>query len=208
MVPVAAGVAAAMLAAGTAADPPLIPQVRRVCITVVAPPDTTRTLLDATLAEADAIWRPAGVVLAWRRVPGAAAVEPARRTELTVTVEDHRASPTREGQTALGWIHFAAGAPDAAIHLSRANAEALIDKTASLRDRPAVLQETLLGRALGRALAHELGHYLFQSPAHAGVGLMRAVRPATDFFSPGRSGFEITITDRAWLAAHAPARGE
>lgn len=88
-----------------------------------------------------------------------------------------------DGVTTLGWIRFTApDAPESQIHLSRANAEDLMERTASLRDARAIQHEILLARALGRALAHELGHYLLKSRTHAASGLMRAVRPST-FFS-------------------------
>jgi hypothetical protein len=208
MVSIAASAAAAIMAATTGgAGPPPFAHMRHVRISVVAAPTVTRSFIEATLAEAEAIWRPAGVTLAWRRQPQADAVDAASPPELTVTVED-RSTNGRDGQTTLGWIHFAGRTPEAAIHLSRANAEALIEKASTLRDTPPVMHEALLARALGRALAHELGHYLLQSPAHVPNGLMRGVRPSADFFSPARNGFEMTLDECAWLAVHAPARGE
>ena len=111
----------------------------------------TQGLIDATLAEAEAIWRPAAVVLTWRRAARAADVDAPSRPDLILTVDERRTS-VPEGQTALGWIRFTGPTPEPAIHLSRANAEDLMARTASLHDKPTVMQERLMGRALGRAL--------------------------------------------------------
>ena len=206
MVSIAASIAAAALAAGsggaeTRPDP--LAHVRDVSITVVASPAIAQALIDVALAEAAAIWRPAGVALMWRRVARAGDVDAAPLRDVILTVDDARTS-VPDGQTALGWIRFTGPAPEPAIHLSRANAEDLMARTANLHDKPTVMQERLVGRALGRALAHELGHYLFKSPAHRPAGLMRAVRPSADFFSPDRNGFDITTAERASLGAPAP----
>ena len=203
MVSIAVSVAAAALAAGAAARPVPFTPLRDISITVVAGPAITQGLIDATLAEAEAIWRPAGVVLTWRRSARAADVDATSRPDLILTVDEGRTS-VPEGQTALGWIHFTGPTPEPAIHLSRANAENLMARTASLHDKPTVMQQLLMGRALGRALAHELGHYLFKSAAHRPAGLMKAVRPSADFFSPDRNGFDVTAAERASLAAPAP----
>jgi len=77
-------------------------------------------------------------------------------------------------------------------------------RTARLHDNASAWQDLLLSRALGRALAHELGHYLLNSRAHAPNGLMRAIRPSSEFFSSSRLGFEITEQQRASLADRLP----
>ena len=73
------------------------------------------------------------------------------------------------------------------------------------------------GELLGRAIAHEIGHMLIGTPAHARVGLMRAVwvdaascaavRPLDWMFS-GREGAELRPPSRGTDAADArwPAR--
>src|SRR5438552_1635632 len=84
-----------------------------------------------TRSAAAAIWRPAGVALTWRRAAHAGDVDAAPLADVMVTVDDARTS-VPDGQTALGWIHFTGPTPDPAIHLSRANAEALMARTANV----------------------------------------------------------------------------
>ena len=202
MVSIAATVAAAVIA-GSAEAAAARHVIRDLRITVVAGPAISQALVDATLADAEAIWRPAGVALTWRRAARATSNDAAPPHQLTLMVDDGGTS-AQDGRTALGWIHFTGRTPEPEIHLSRANAEDLMARTASLHDKPSVVQQILMARALGRALAHELGHYLFKSPTHRPAGLMKAVRPSLEFFSPGRNGFDITADERAWLAAHTP----
>ena len=164
-------------------------------IDVVAAPTVTRTLLDAAVEEVDAIWNSAGVTFEWRRARTRAMTD----ASLTVSMED-AAPPVARG-SALGWIRFTGRVPDTTIHLSRANAIELLLRFESIREKPMVFQERMLGRALGRALAHELGHYLLRSTAHSPGGLMRAVRPSPQFFSVERIGFDISTEEREAVRA-------
>ena len=173
-------------------------ELTRLRISVVAPPVLTGQFVADTMAEAIAIWKPVGVAIEWHRV-AAAHDEP--RSELTVTMDD-AARQLPDGSATLGWIRFRApDAPEPHIHLSRTNAQALIARTAGLHDKPAILQETLLARALGRSLAHEIGHYLLKSRNHAPRGLMKSIRPSLDFFAPDRTGFGLTPDERCALVA-------
>lgn len=163
-------------------------------VSVVAGPSVTSDFVRITLAEADAIWRPIGVAVVWQRVKSTADID--RTSQVTITIQEEP-SKSPEGRATLGWIHFAAPcSPEPQIHLSRANAEDLLFRTASLREKPPVWQNVLLARALGRALAHELGHYLLKSPTHAPHGLMQAVRPSIQFFASERTGFDLTPEQR------------
>ena len=171
-------------------------------VTVVATATTTRAFIRETLAEAAAIWRPAGLAIVWDGVTSDRSASPA--SDLTVTV-DEGATSSPDGKATLGWITFAGpDVPESEIHLSRGNALELMTRTASVHDNASAWQELLLSRALGRALAHELGHYLLKSRAHTPHGLMRAIRPSSEFFSSSRLGFEITEEQRASLADRLP----
>jgi hypothetical protein len=198
LLPIVVSVAAGLIAAGGAGDrPSILPTLH---VVVVATPAVNRAFISETLAEAADIWRTAGVTIVWS-VPGDPGVAP---SDLTVTLDD-RLRPSPDGNATLGWITFAGpGLPVPHIHLSRGNALDLMTRTSSVRDIPALWQEYLLSRALGRALAHELGHYLLKSPAHEAIGLMRAARPSSDFFSPSRAGFELTADSRERLARGLP----
>jgi hypothetical protein len=207
MVLIAASVVAVSLATGaTDRSRELTP----IHIVVVAPPGTMRAFVRDAFEEAQAIWRPLGVSIVWERAqdnaPTAGSLDrfdgraPQPGVDLTVTFEQ---GPVRspEGFATLGWIRFtSADTPEPHIHLSRANAEDLMGRTASFRDGPALFHDRLLSRALGRALAHELGHYLLKSRTHSAAGLMRAVRRSSEFFEPDRVGFALTPEERAWLA--------
>jgi hypothetical protein len=196
MVPIVTIVAVSVIIASGGADPPHNLQPLR--ITVAAPASVDRGFVQDMVAEASAIWRTAGLTIVARHWPAGGDGVPS--TEITVTLHDgHSESP--DGSATLGWITFVGpNAPQPAIHLSRGNALELMGRTASIHDVPKAWQEFLLARALGRALAHELGHYLLKSAAHEARGLMRAERPSIDFFTPSRTGFELTGDQRARLA--------
>ena len=154
---------------------------------VVAPKDVSDSLVRRICAEAQAIWRPAGIAFECRRVTSN---DGARRWSLEVTIDDRRSSV--DPDDALGWLTFTNDDPDRVIHLSRAAAERLLRNTPGLPNTTIVSHEILLGRALGRALAHECGHYLLRSRGHTTRGLMRAAWPSDEFFAFNRNGFELT----------------
>lgn len=193
-------------APGASALPPM-------SIAVSASTAISPTLVTRVLAEADAVWRGAGLTFAWRRERDAtdARAIPARALEtgpgLTPTLrvvigsgEPADAERRSRNTTALGWIVFDAGAPAPEIYLSYDNAQAYMAnarEVVGLIDRmPIAEREMLLGRAMGRALAHELGHYLLASKVHTQHGLMRASHTATEFFAFERSSFGIDAGQR------------
>src|SRR5262245_55256856 len=144
-----------------------------IAVAVVAPKGVADSLVRRVCAEAQAIWKPAGVPFDCRRVTSN---DEAGHSPLEVTIDDRRSSV--DAADALGWLTFTNDDPDRVIHLSRAAAEALLRKTTGLPDTTIVSHEILLGRALGRALAHECGHYLLKSRGHTTQGLMRAAWPS------------------------------
>ncbi len=159
-------------------------------ITLTFARDVSPSLVLRLLDEADAVWRPSGVTFAWDTqshgsVPAA----------LQIVVDEERGAAPG-GLPPLGWILFdAQDTPGRLIHLSYANAVALLNESPVLGDRnsmPIAQRETYLGRALGRALAHELGHYLLASKGHTPTGLMKGTLTANELFSPERSRLEVT----------------
>ncbi len=184
---------------------PANPALPPLALTVLTTPAVSPALLSRTLAEADTIWRAAGVTLDWRLQSFAAharivPVASAARAPLRVIVDD---SPGKrsEGEVPIGWIVFDEnGVPQPELHVSRGNAITLLGlmrpDSARSGSMPPLEIEVLLGRAMGRALAHELGHYLFASKTHTRRGLMQGVRSATEMFAPERVRYEITEPER------------
>lgn len=164
----------------------------RISVSVHASRSTSTALVAETFREAAAIWSEVGVTLQWEiaeRLP----VGPALSVFFD---EDSRAQAGRP--LPMGWIIFDPdGVPEPEIHLSHANALALVQQMegpGAVANMTIMELRMLLSRALGRALAHELGHYLLASKVHTSDGLMKATRPAHDFIVPRRDAFEI---DRA-----------
>jgi hypothetical protein len=173
--------------------------VAAIVITISAPADFKPSLIGRITAEADAIWRSAGLSINWEYQSARAAVG-----TLHVIVVNDRANAGSYLQP-LGWIRFDADAPTAELYLSYANAVALLDMShnaVSLTHNLTILErDTYLGRALGRALAHEVGHYLLASKAHTADGLMKASRTAWEFFSPDRRRFGVAPSEWRQIAA-------
>lgn len=180
------------------------PLVIGVTVAVDIPP----TLIPRALAEAEAIWRPAGVVIIWQREGGIEMHAP----ELRVWIGDGTGRGNREQAMPLGWIGFEDdGSPTRNIYVSHANALALLNAmqgAGSAARMPIAQRETLLGRAMGRALAHELGHYLLALKGHSATGLMRARRTSSEFFSRDATRFTIDAAQRAVVLSRLQPGGQ
>ena len=168
-------------------------------ITYAAAPTVPPSLMRKMLDEADALWRPAGVSFVWEPFD-------AHRSAvgLEIVIEDlHAASPRAESR--LGWLLFDHDKPARVLHVSYANARALLENSGEVvgnTHRMTIAErDTYLGRAMGRALAHELGHYLLASKAHAVTGLTRGTLSAETLFSPARSRLELPRMIRETLMA-------
>jgi len=153
--------------------------------------------LRAMCEETDAIWREAGIAVAWRA--GGAA------PDLRVVFDDPApVAPDRRSIT-LGWLVFDDNVPAPTIHLSYANTVRLLEESlgyvGSVDAMKPWQRDTLVARALGRAVAHELGHYLLGSKVHTQNGLMRGDRLAAEMFLPSRSAFAIDRSARDIAAA-------
>jgi hypothetical protein len=176
----------------------IAPALAALVIQVSAPADVSPALVDHVIAEAAAIWRPAGVSLSSQRAPS----DPP--ASLHVVVSTRRGAPSGS-RAPLGWIEFDGTTPQPRVYLSYANGADLLNASLATvglpRDMPTAARDTFLGRVLGRALAHELGHYLLASKAHTTRGLMRANFRATELLSTGRGAFAITPEQRALAAS-------
>jgi len=176
--------AVAALSPDVSAGPSGRPAVRVGIVLGGRVPDVARHV-PAMLSEANAIWRPRGVVLALvdekESAPG--------DLRLTLTFAPIAGAPSQiaprpggrasEGRPGLGSIWFYEdGKPGDAIALDpraiRVRLSEVRINGRPIEDWPPSVVDQAMGRALGRVLAHELGHYLLSSTAHAMSGLMRA----------------------------------
>lgn len=193
---------AALLLVAIAASAPsaaasTTPSAPTIGVTVVVGHAVPKTVVPHILDEADAIWRQTDVRFAWQR-------DGRLPTALRVVIDDDHGAPL-DADTPLGWVHFSGDVPDPEIHVSYANAYALLEASQSVFNAllmmPTLQRDMLLGYAMGRALAHELGHYLLASKAHTKTGLMQTRRSAVDLFSSDRSHFRIDDAERSAAAA-------
>jgi hypothetical protein len=167
-----------------------------VTISVHSAPAISPVIIDRTLEEASAIWRPTGVTFKWQKEEASVRAEanPPRPTRPRVLIDDQRGTP-RGAASPMGWVNFVGDEPDGDIHISHGNAERFVLTVggidgAARRMTPAE-RFLLLGRTLGRALAHEIGHYLLKSREHTTNGLMKGRRTVQEFIGKERRGFEL-----------------
>lgn len=192
--------AAALLAAPAIPDAAIPSDPPPLVVAVTAADDIRPVLVTRILDEAAAIWRSAGVTLAWRQG------RPASLSTLRVTIGHDRGRPSESNVMPLAWILFDDDAvPEHDVFVSCDNVLALMrqarDVVGDLELKPRAELETMLGRALGRALAHEIGHYLLASKVHTESGLMQTRRTLTELFSTYRTRFQISPAQRRQVAA-------
>lgn len=197
----AAVLAATSLAAGASA-PLSSPAPPPIVVNVSAAATVSPSLVALTIAEAESIFRSAGLSFMWRFG------SPALATLNVIIGED--AGSARGDVTALGWIVFEDGRPDPQIYLSHGNAVKFMQESRGVvgmtTNMPRAERELLLSRAMGRALAHELGHYLLATKVHTQKGLMKAQRSAHEFFASETRRFQLEPVQRVEIAMRL--RGE
>lgn len=155
-----------------------------------------RAIVNRALRETTAIWNAAGVPIEWH-------VDDAQDGQLRVTFGDEPGAAAK-GELAIGWIEFLPnGEPNDEIHVSRANALALLCRAEHMRyrDLPQLATDEYIARAMGRALAHELGHWIFKSKVHDRRGLMATRRTPEELFGIERARFELSGAERGMLVA-------
>jgi hypothetical protein len=173
-----------------------------------------RDARDELRREAGALWHAAGVAIAWLdAAPTAAPAAGDSALYVIVAGDDgpETASPRVHGP--LASIRFVAGAPATHVVADAAVARSLL---ASARldgqpfgERPRRQRDRVLGRVLGRAVAHEIGHYVFASPAHAPVGLMRAAHRLEHLMTAAHPWFRVVAPaiPTCLMTQAAPASG-
>jgi hypothetical protein len=171
-----------------------------VTISVHSAPAISPVIIDRTLEEASAIWRPTGVTFKWQKAAAVQAeADPPQPTRPRVLIDDSRGTP-RGASAPMGWVKFVDDEPDGDIHISHANAERFVLSVGgvggSARRMTPAERFLLLGRTLGRALAHELGHYLLKSKEHTTNGLMKGRHSIQEFIGVHRKGFEVDTAQR------------
>ena len=158
----------------------------------------------ALVREADSIWRDAGVQIRWVEDEEAHDAPPALRV-FVVRHADGR-SP---GDGAVGeLVRPREGAAIAFASIARAEAVVQAAGSRPAQAAPESVMHHRLGVVLGRAVAHEIGHYLLESSAHAGRGLMRATFQPREFTDLRAGGFDVDDASqrriRARWTLHAP----
>lgn len=155
------------------------------------------------MREANAIWARHGVSLVWVTD---ATPQVSRAGRVLAVIGTHGCPPsvvspgvdsTQPQIVRLGAAVFPAGSIEAenTIVISIDAITYLIDETLWLdrpvREWPAEVRETLIGRASGRVLAHEMGHYLLAWRSHTLEGLMQTGFQGEILLDPERARFEV-----------------
>ena len=194
-------------ASARAADPrPAAPSLV-VDVRMTVAQDVPPSVVAGLKAEAETIWRAAGVTLRWTVSPDDAEADASLRV-LVMARSGPPSSPDTPGPWVNCWStgrqHFAVVSTGAARRV-----------VAAVRapHEPQALADRRLALVLGRAVAHELGHFLLATAGHTPSGLMRAYVAVADYVDPRRGGFRIDAAagDRiraAWpraVAAPSPA---
>jgi len=197
--------AAALLASIAAGAAPAMP-IHATTIAIWAPSAISDALVAETVAEADAIWREAGIEFDWRVVGRRGydvfATPLSQMPRVVIVADPGRAGSVNpaDRNTALGWIAFADGRPDSQIVLSLGNAEAFMldsrNVVGRVTEMTRIEHDRLLGRMMGRALAHELAHYFLETKGHTKTGLLQASHTAREFFGIDRSRFLLSPEQR------------
>jgi hypothetical protein len=148
-----------------------------------------------------AIWRQAGVTIAWVP-PRSAADSQGDGVELSAVLlrAGVAQGPTR--RTALAALDFVDGVPDRRIRVFVDRAERLLALARSAHGLPVRLADSnvALSRVLGRSLAHEVGHYVLATTTHADSGLMQATHAIVTLARPDRRPFRLDRVSAARLA--------
>jgi len=163
----------------------------RVSLTISA--DLPAAARRSLLQEAESIWRDAGVHISWVDENEADA---SPRT-LRVVVDGRPGPSGHGGNWVVGELRrFDDGAAVASVSISRAEVIVQAAGTGAAYGSPDSVVQHRLGVVLGRAVAHEIGHYLRESGAHTGHGLMRASFQPREFTDLRSGAFEVDDTSR------------
>jgi hypothetical protein len=142
--------------------------------------------------EAESIWRDADVRIRW--VEGAEG--PVDGPALRILVVRHADGRSPEGEAVGELVRPWNGGAIAFASIARAEQVVRAAGAGPAQAVPEAVLDHRLGTVLGRAVAHEVGHYLLESGAHAGRGLMRAAFQPREFSDPRGGGFEVDDASR------------
>jgi len=174
----------------------------RVAVRIVSSTGVDDHIVAAMFRELASIWKRGGVEVLFF----AEGLDP--RPVTTVSLILSPGWPPPEASGGLGWIHFVADHDSRPVPVfvlslpaTRALVEAADYRGVPVVQRPVVVREELLARALGRAAAHELGHYLLASREHAPRGLMRARFRADELVGRDAGAFCLEVSESQMVAA-------
>lgn len=147
----------------------------------------------ALVREADSIWRSAGVRIHWLDARDGSNAAPALRVAVVQQAGVQQAgTAARAGTWVVGeLVRSRDGAAIAFASIARAEAVVQAAGSGPTQAVPESVMQHRLGVVLGRAVAHEIGHYLLESSAHAGRGLMRASFQPREFTDLRSGGFDV-----------------
>jgi hypothetical protein len=149
-------------------------------------------------AEAEAIWRRAGVHLRW---PSAPRDSPAAASLRVLVLQRETGSTTGHTWAVGELLEDQAGQHFAVVSTTAARRVVAL---AGHEGEPQALSDRRLGVVLGRAVAHEIGHFLLATRGHARSGLMRAHIDVTDFVDLRSGGFHLDRDAGNWIRARPP----
>jgi hypothetical protein len=189
-------------ASARAADPRLAAPGLVVDVRMTVAQDVPPSVVAGLKAEAETIWRTAGVTLRWNVSPDDAEADASLRVLVMArggsAVASRHTWPVGELLIDQAGRHFAVVSTGAARRV-----------VAAVRapHEPQALADRRLALVLGRAVAHELGHYLLATAGHTPSGLMRAYVAVADYVDPRRGGFRIDAAAGDRIRAAWPRAG-
>ena len=161
----------------------------------VDPTLTSRRVTDELKSEAEAIWGPYGVRLAWSD-DGAGPESAGNGLSLDASLEREFERRLRmQSPAVLGRVVRADASTWRSIGVSfDATESVLAHRPTSRIPMAGIVLDPELARALGRVLAHEIGHVLLGAPSHDRAGLMRAAFRPEQLGEPDRTPFRLTCS--------------
>jgi hypothetical protein len=161
----------------------------------VDPSITSRRITERLKDEAEAIWRPYGVRLAWMDAGASEAASKGLSVEASLERELDRRR-WMEWPAVLGRAVMTPDTPNRRpIRVSFDATESVLAlRTTVPSTMKGIVRDHELATALGRVLAHEIGHVLLDAPYHDHAGLMRAAFGADGLAAPARTPFRLTCS--------------
>ena len=172
----------------------------RLAITIATPTAVSPDLAALVAAEADALWREAGVEIQWS-IGDRAGWKP--DAPMLYVLFSDRCGGSSDNAMPLASITFVDGEPLRRIIVCRDQVDLAASAIPGFVNLPERGRTALTGSVMGRAVAHEIGHYLF-GREHSPAGLMRARHSFAEFCAADASAF--AVGDLRRLARPLPPR--